>query len=140
MAEGAIISAPASAWLIAISARIFSVASLFTLPSLLTMPQCPVRLYWQMQTSVATLIALPKDDLISLIASWTMPFLSKADEPIGSLVFGMPKIITDEIPLSTIDCIRYEIFSIDVTAIPGNDFIMLRLSETIKGNTRSLLH
>src|ERR671911_2233851 len=108
MAEGATTSAPASAWLAGIFARTFSVASLSTLPLLLTMPQCPVRLYWQMQTSVVILIVFPKDDLISLIAFWTMPFLSKADEPIGSLLFGMPKIMTDEIPLSTIDCICCE--------------------------------
>src|SRR5215208_6191935 len=136
MAEGAIISAPASAWLTAIFARIFSVASLFTLPSLLAMPQCPVRLYWQMQTSVATPIALPKDDLISFIASWTMPFLSKADEPIGSLLFGMPKIIIDEMPLSAIDWTYCEILRIGVMAIPGIDFIRQGLLETNTGNTR----
>ena len=103
------------------------------------MPQCPVRLYWQMQTSVATLIALPKDDLISLIASWTMPFLSKADEPIGSLLFGIPKIITEEMPLSAIDWTRCEILRTGVTAMPGMDFIILGLLETNTGNTRWLL-
>jgi hypothetical protein len=87
-----------------------------------------------MQTSVATLIALPKDDLISLTASWTMPFLSKADEPIGSLLFGIPKIITEEMPLSAIDWIRCEILRTG-----GMDFIMLGLLETITGNTRWLL-
>ncbi len=89
-----------------------------------------------MQTSVAILIAFPKDDLISLIASWTMPFLSKADEPIGSLLFGMPKTIIDEIPLSAIDWICCEILWIGVTAIPGMDFIRLALLETNTGNTR----
>jgi hypothetical protein len=100
------------------------------------MPQCPVRLYWQMQTSVVILIVFPKDDLISLIAFWTMPFLSKADEPIGSLLFGMPKIIIDEMPLSAIDWTYCEILRIGVMAIPGIDFIRHGLLETNTGNTR----
>src|SRR5919109_1714582 len=99
------------------------------------MPQWPDRLYWQMQTSVVTVIALPKADLIALTDSWTIPFLSKADEPIGSLLFGMPKTIIEEIPLSAIDWICCEILWIGVTAIPGMDFIRLALLETNTGNT-----
>jgi len=91
-----------------------------------------------MQTSVVTLIALPKADLIALTDSWTIPFLSKADEPIGSLLFGMPKIIIDEMPLSAIDWTNSEILRIGVTAMPGIDFIRLGLLETNTGNTRWL--
>src|ERR671915_506622 len=76
-----------------------------------------------MQTSVATFIVFPKHDLISLIASWTIPFLSKADDPIWSLLFGMPKIIIDEMPLSAIDWTRFNILRRGVTATPGIDFI-----------------
>jgi hypothetical protein len=92
-----------------------------------------------MQTSVATLIALPKHDLISLIASWTIPFLSKADDPIGSLLLGMPKIIIDEMPLSAIDWTRCKILRSGVTATPGIDFITAGLLETNTGNRRWLL-
>src|SRR5918992_1520028 len=77
-----------------------------------------------MQTSVATFIVFPKHDLISLIASWTIPFLSKADDPIWSLLFGMPKIIIDEMPLSAIDWTRFNILRRGVTATPGIDFFI----------------
>ncbi|HZB80534.1 MAG TPA: hypothetical protein VE264_04580, partial [Nitrososphaera sp.] len=51
----------------------------------------------------------------------------------------IPKIITEEMPLSAIDCTRCEILRTGVTAMPGMDFIMLGLLETNTGNTRWLL-
>ena len=89
-----------------------------------------------MQTSVATFIVFPKHDLISLIASWTIPFLSKADDPIWSLLFGMPKIIIDEMPLSAIDWTCFNILRRGVTATPGIDFITAGVLETNTGNMR----
>jgi hypothetical protein len=134
--EGATMSAPASAWLDAISANMSSVESLSTLSSLRTRPQCPDRLYWQTQTSVAMRMEPPKLDFIALTACWTMPFLSAAADPELFRLFGIPNTMMEEMPLSAIDWMCCDNLPSGMTAMPGIASILLGFSETKTGDTR----
>ena len=96
MSDGAIISAPALAWLTATRASRSSVGSLST-SCPLSRPQWPWSVYSHRQTSPITTRS-GSAFLISAIARCTGLFMSQALEPLASLYSGRPNSRTAGMP------------------------------------------
>ena len=98
--DGAITSAPASAWVIATEAYRSRVASLSTEPSSRSTPQCPWSVYSSRHASAISTTSSPTSSRSERSATCTTPSGESAPEPTASLTEGTPNSTTAGTPRS----------------------------------------
>ncbi len=134
IALGATMSAPARAWLTAISASRLSAASLSTLPSGASGPQWPWSVYSHMQVS-AIATSGKSSARMRRNASWTIPSSADAPVPNASLVSGSPKSMIPPTPRSARRAASSAARSGDRRACPGIDPMGSRIPEPARTNS-----
>ena len=124
MPDGAMMSAPASAWLMAVRPYSSKVESLSTTSSWTT-PQWPWSVYSHRHRSA--MIRTSDRERISLIARWVIPSSAHAPLPRASLVLGIPKSSTAGMPRSLAAFASSPISDSGKALTPGMEGISLGL-------------
>ncbi len=126
-------SAPALAWLTAVSASRRRAASLSTLPSEASGPQWPWSVYSHKQVS-AIVTSGSWSARTRRNASWTIPSSADAPVPSGSLASGRPKRMIPPTPRSASRAASSAATSGDMRTCPGIDSIGSRIPEPGRTN------